>query len=166
MAVHDLVEPLEAVLRLKADIEIDRGANVLVAQELANRFIFARERPQEDKPDQMAEGMRVQMISRVNLDELGDLGAKRGFGLLSPIPADKERALIPFTLQKKGTINLEIKVQKGNRCLAEGEVQILLVFDLIVGKHDMAHGITHPMHMLIQIERREVAHPHRGCLKN
>jgi hypothetical protein len=59
MAVHDLVEPFEAVLRLKADIKIDRGANVLLTQELANRFILARERPQEDKPDQMAEGMRV-----------------------------------------------------------------------------------------------------------
>ena len=59
MAVHDLVEPLEAVLRLNAYIEIDRGTNVLVAQELANRLIFARESPQEDKSDQMAEGMRV-----------------------------------------------------------------------------------------------------------
>ena len=101
MAVHDLVEPLEAILRLKADIEIDRGANVLVAQELANRFILARKRPQEDKPDQMAEGMRVQMVPRLIFDELGDLGAKRGFGLLNPIPADKEKALISRSFEKE-----------------------------------------------------------------
>ena len=37
MTVHDLVESLEAILRLKADIEIDRGANAYALNQSANR---------------------------------------------------------------------------------------------------------------------------------
>ena len=92
----------------------------------------------------MPEGMRVQMKTRLRLDEMRDLGTECDFRLFLAVQRDKKRSVIGLTLEQKWPIHPHIKIIEFDHMLAERVIQIALILHLIGRNNDMASFSTDP----------------------